>query len=146
VNPPLAEEEDRLALVEGLVDGTIDAIATDHAPHAAADKAAGAPGYSGLETAFSLVYETLSRDGRLGLRDLSRLMSAAPARILGLEDRGLLEVGMRADLVLVNTGATLAVEPSTWKSRGKNSPIAGRRLPGAVLITLHGGRIVHDAR
>jgi dihydroorotase len=175
VNPWLRDEDDRLALVEGLADGTIDAIATDHAPHTApektAGKAGGAPGFSGLETAFALCNTVLERGEAVagpgrhaaggvagqsvpggwpgmpsGLSRLSGLMSAAPARVLGLTDRGLIEVGRRADLVLVDPEAEVRVDPGRFKSRGKNTPLAGAVLRGRVLMTFHQGRIVHDAR
>jgi dihydroorotase len=143
VNPGLRDEDDRLAVIEGLRDGSIDAIATDHAPHSAADKAGGAPGFSGLETAFALSSSTL---GPLGfdLSRLSALMSAVPARILGLTDRGRLDPGMRADLVLVDPDEVWTVDPDRLRSRGKNTPIAGRHLRGRIRLTIHDGRIVYD--
>lgn len=144
VNPWLRGEDDRLALAEGLRDGTIDCIATDHAPHSATDKARGAPGFSGLETAFALSHETLVRGGVLGLGRLSALMSARPAEILGLGDRGRLESGLRADLVLLESEAEVLVDPPTFRSRGGNSLLAGRSLHGKILMTIHEGRIVHD--
>ena len=162
VNPWLRTDDDRLAMAEALADGTIDAIATDHAPHGEADKEAGAPGFVGLETAFSLVHDRLcdpgenirgatrgGRDGRsgearIGLRRLSRLMSLNPARILGLPDRGLLEVGSRADLVLIDPGEEWLVDPGLFRSRGANSLLAGRALRGRVIMTIHEGRIVHE--
>ncbi|HUX41563.1 MAG TPA: dihydroorotase [Rectinemataceae bacterium] len=141
VNPWLREEDDRLALLEGLRDGTIAAIATDHAPHGIADKAGGAPGFSGLETAFALAHTGL---GKLGLGKLSTLMSAAPASILGLKDRGRLAIGLRADLVLVDPEAEWRVDSSRFLSRGRNSLLEGRLLRGRVLMTIHEGRIVYD--
>jgi dihydroorotase len=152
VNPPLREEADRRAIIEGLRDGTIDAIATDHAPHSAADKEAGAPGFTGLETAFSVCFTELvrGRDGSGGVLDprrLSSLMSAAPARILGLGGggpwgRGRIAPGLRADLVIADFEAAGAVNPALFKSKGKNTPFAGRELRGKILLTLHEGRIV----
>ncbi|MDR3284200.1 MAG: dihydroorotase [Treponema sp.] len=128
--PPLRTEEDRQAVIAGLRDGTIDAIATDHAPHTAKDKAGGAPGFTGLETAFAVCHTALVLSGLLDLRRLSALMSAAPARILGLADRALIAPGLRADLVLVDTGAAWTVDPEQFASKGKNSPFAGQRLYG----------------
>ncbi|MDR0707013.1 MAG: dihydroorotase [Treponema sp.] len=136
VNPPLRDEEDRLAVIAGIVDGAIDAIATDHAPHTARDKANGAPGFSGIETAFAVCYTELARKGLVSLQKLSSLMSAAPARILGLKDRGALREGLRADLVIVDTKAEWIVEPSAFKSRGKNSAFTGRKVFGKTLATL----------
>jgi dihydroorotase len=146
VNPSLRTEADRQALIAAILDGTIDAIATDHAPHTETDKAAGAPGFTGLETAFAVCNTALVRPGRLGLRRLSALMSAAPAGILGLRDRGRIAAGLRADLVIVAPGAPRAVEPGTFKSRGKNSPYIGMELLGTILMTLNRGRIVFEWR
>jgi dihydroorotase len=143
VNPPLGSEADRRALVEALLDGTVDAIATDHAPHTAADKAAGAPGFVGLETAFGVCYTELVAPGRIGLCRLSALMSANPARILGLGDRGRIEPGLRADLVMADPGAAWTVDSSRFRSRGQNTPFQGRTLCGKILATLHGGRVVY---
>jgi dihydroorotase len=149
VNPPLRGEEDRLALIGAVADGTVDAIATDHAPHTEADKKAGAPGFTGLETAFAVCYTALGPSG-VSLSKLSSLMSAAPARILGLagvgEGRGRIAPGLRADFCIADTGRIWTVEPAAFRSRGKNSPFAGRKLQGAVLMTIHGGRIVFDGR
>jgi dihydroorotase len=162
VNPPLREEADRRVIIAALRDGTIDAIATDHAPHSAADKDRGAPGFTGLETAFSLCLTelVLGRSGSTGLMDprrLSSLMSAAPARILGLGEagplgrgqiakgqiaRGRFAPGLRADLFAADFEAAGTVDPARFKSRGKNSPFAGRELWGKILFTLHGGRMV----
>jgi dihydroorotase len=162
VNPPLRSEEDRQAVIAALADGTIDAIATDHAPHTQSAKAGGAPGFSGLETAFAAVYtELVLGPPRMDLRRLSALMSARPARLLGLggtgvahntgapepgaAGRGRIEVGMCADLVVIDCGAAWTVDPETFKSRGKNSAFAGKDLRGRVLMTLKGGRVVFEA-
>ena len=184
VNPPLRSEADRRAIIAAIDDGTIDAIATDHAPHSEDDKAAGAPGFSGLETSFAacLTYlvsddfsENSSRQGSSNLRfanaeeenglaksilppraavppcddsgkimnKLSRLLSASPARIIGLSDRGRIAPGLRADFVIVDTGAAWTVNTERFKSRGKCSPFAGRELRGKVLMTFNAGRIVY---
>jgi dihydroorotase len=146
VNPPLRTEADRQALVAAILDGTVDAIATDHAPHGEADKAKGAPGFSGLETAFAVCRTELVRDGRLTLSRLSGLMSAAPARILGLgESRGRIAPGLRADLVIVDAEVPWTVDPGVFRSRGKNSPFKGRELLGRVLMTFHEGRVVYES-
>jgi dihydroorotase len=152
VNPPLREEADRQAIIEAIRDGTIDVIATDHAPHSGPDKDRGAPGFTGLETAFSaclteLVFGRSGSEGVLDLRRLSSLMSAAPARILGLggngaPDRGRIQPGLRADLLVADTGAVWKPDPALFKSRGKNSPFGGRELRGKILLTFHGGRLV----
>jgi dihydroorotase len=138
VNPPLASHADRRSLIAALCDGTIDCIATDHAPHSAEDKAAGAPGFCGLETAFAAAVSMLQTD----IRHLSALMSARPAQIIGLRDRGCIAEGLRADLVIADTQAVWHVDPGKFKSRGKCSPFAGRELRGKILMTLNEGRIV----
>jgi dihydroorotase len=146
VNPPLRTEADRRALIAAVLDGTIDAVATDHAPHREADKAKGAPGFTGLETAFAVCRTELAGKGRLSLSRLSALMSALPARILGLgESRGRIAPGFRAYLVILDAGASWWVDPAAFASRGKNSPFAGRELLGRVLMTIHGGRVVYEA-
>jgi len=140
VNPPLRSEADRESLAAAIRDNTIDAIATDHAPHSDNDKSAGMPGFTGLETAFAAGLTYLEAD--IGARRLSRLMSAGPASILGLEDRGRIVKGLRADLVIADTGTILKVEPEKFKSRGKCSPFAGKTLRGKILMTLNAGKIV----
>jgi dihydroorotase len=154
VNPPLRAEEDRREILRALSDGTIDVIATDHAPHGGADKAAGAPGFTGLETAFGVCHTVLVPDERNrgdappsggSLSRLSALMSAAPARILGLGDRGRIAAGTRADLILVDPHARWRPGAEGGRSRGGNSPFAGRELRGRVLLTIRGGRIVFQA-
>jgi dihydroorotase len=146
VNPPLAGEADRLALIEALVDGTVDAIASDHAPHSRADKEAGAPGFPGLETAFGVCYTELVRpetDEGINLQRLSALMSANPARLLGLHDRGRIAPGLRADLTIVDTGAEWMVNSAEFRSRGRYTPFEGRKLRGKVLLTMHKGKVVY---
>jgi len=141
VNPPLRSEADRESLIAAIGEGIIDAIATDHAPHSGDDKAAGMPGFTGLETAYAVCLSTLGP--AIDLQRLSALMSANPARILGLEDRGRVEKGLRADLVIADTGANWKVEPEKFKSRGKCSPFAGRTLRGKIQMTLNAGKIVY---
>jgi dihydroorotase len=145
VNPPLRSEEDRHGLIHAL--NVVDAIATDHAPHTAAGKEAGAPGFSGFETAFAAVYTELVRNRvAIDLKRLSSLMSANPARLLGLDGgsqgRGHLLPGDRADLVIIDPTVEWTVDPKKFETRGKNSPFKGRKLYGKVLMTLHGGRVV----
>jgi len=145
VNPPLSSEEDRQALIQALNDGTVDAIATDHAPHSAADKEAGAPGFSGFETAFAALYTTLVRGGAgIGLKRLSSLLSANPARLLGFGNspkRGLILPGCAANLAILDTEAVWIVEPGKFFSRGKNSPFAGHQLYGKILMTFITGKV-----
>ncbi|MCL2007535.1 MAG: dihydroorotase [Treponema sp.] len=149
VNPPLASEEDRQALISAVtgeghhsdLPNLIEAIATDHAPHSKTDKENGSPGFSCLETAFSSVYTELVLSKKMGLSRLSALMSANPARLLGLNDRGRILPGHRADLVIVDTNAEEIVNPENFLSRGKNSPFTGRKLYGKIIMTFHKGRI-----
>jgi dihydroorotase len=147
VNPPLRSESDRAALVAGILDGTVDAIATDHAPHTAADKSAGAPGFSGIQIAFPVCNTSLVRTGLINLPKLSALMSANPAAVLGV-NRGLLRSGMDADLVLVDPDAENPVDPESpgWYSRGLNTPLAGVTLRGKIRAVWHRGRPVFPFR
>ncbi|PIQ83947.1 MAG: dihydroorotase [Candidatus Omnitrophica bacterium CG11_big_fil_rev_8_21_14_0_20_63_9] len=142
VNPPLRTEEDRLALLEGLRDGTIDCIATDHAPHTDWEKDAefdAAPfGISGLETALGVCVEALIKPGLLTWPQLVERLSTAPARIAGLE-AGTLSVGAEADLTVLDPSAQWTVDPKRFVSKGRHSPFAGRVLTGVVLRTLYRG-------
>ncbi len=145
VNPPLRNENDRQALIKALKDGTVSCIATDHAPHTAADKASGSPGFSGLETAFASCYTTLCMQNGFSLRELSALMSANPAELLGLTKQGLLADGYEANLVLVNTEKTWTVRGDEFASRGKYTPLEGKKLTGFVEATVFRGKVVFQA-
>jgi dihydroorotase len=146
MNPPLRREADREALLEGLADGTIDAIATDHAPHGCAAKGAGldlAPfGVTGLETSLSVALTTLYHTKVLTRRKLVERLSAAPARLLGLPARGTLAPGADANLAVVDPDAAWTPAPP-FQSKSRNTPFAGRRLKGLVALTLFDGRPVH---
>ncbi len=148
MNPPLRSEEDRLAIIEGLRDGTIDMIATDHAPHAPFEKEKEfdqAPfGIIGLETALSLGI-VLVREGMLDLTSLLYLMSVRPARAFGLP-RGEIREGGRADLVLFDPDGMWEAGIPSFLSRSRNSPFRGRKLPGRVMMTFVDGRKVFDRR
>ncbi len=141
VNPPLRHEKDRQALIRGLVDGTIDSIATDHAPHTADDKLAGAPGFSGIQAAFPVCNSVLVKEGPLTLSDLSRIMSANPSRLLGLA-KGRLTEGQEADLVLLDPDKAVVINPASdsWLSRGKNCPYTGNTFRGEILATFRRGQ------
>ena len=144
VNPPLRLESDRAALLAGIRDGTVDVIATDHAPHTADDKARNAPGFSGIQTAFAVCNTFLVQTGQISLSLFSALMSANPARILGL-GRGLLATGLDADFTLVDPDYEWTVnpnDPDSWKSRGKNTPFAGQTLKGRIIKTFKQGRLI----
>lgn len=145
MNPPLRSEADRQALLEGLADGTIDCIATDHAPHAAEEKALGierAPfGITGFETAFPLLYTKLVAEGKMTLETLIRNLTDKAAAIFELP-YGRLEVGAEADLVLLDLETERTVSPERFRSKGKNTPFAGERLKGFPVMTLVKGEIV----
>jgi dihydroorotase len=147
VNPPLRSASDVEALRAALADGTIDNIATDHAPHAAHEKEAefeaAPPGLIGLETALGVILTDVVGAGVLTLSDMVRRMSTAPARILGLEGQGGPVVpGARANLVVFDPAARWKVDPSTFASRSRNCPWAGRELMGRVIATVFQGRLV----
>ncbi|HAZ08828.1 MAG TPA: dihydroorotase [Elusimicrobia bacterium] len=146
MNPPLRRKSDREALLEGLADGTIDAISTDHAPHGCGPKSAGmdlAPfGVIGLETSFAVVLTELFHKKVLSRRQIVERMSTAPAALLGLKDRGTLAPGSRADLTLVDPGAVWTPQ-APYLSSSRNTPFSGRRLKGRVVKTLFAGRVVH---
>lgn len=144
VNPPIREEKDRLAIIEGLKDGTLDCIVTDHAPHHEDDKNVeynlAAFGISGLETSFALSYTQLVKGGALTLCELADKMSAAPARVLGLEG-GAIEEGAVADLTIADLSEKWTIDPKDFVSKGKNTPFAGREVYGKVKYTLVDGEV-----
>lgn len=143
MNPPLREEEDRLAIIRGLVDGTIDIIATDHAPHTAQEKErpiTEAPsGIIGLETALALGITQLVEEGYLTMGQLLRLMSTNPANLYRL-DAGYLAEGGPADIILIDTAAEFV--PEGYASRSSNTPFTGWRLRGKVVRTIAGGVVL----
>jgi dihydroorotase len=149
MNPPLRAEEDRLALLEGLQDGTIDAIASDHAPHHADEKLLEfdiAPfGIVGLETSVPLVLDRLVRPGIIEMKRMVELMSVNPARILGLE-KGTLREGVDADVTVLDPDLVRTVDASRFESRSRNTPFGGWRLRGWPVLTIVGGRIAHEAK
>lgn len=148
MNPPLRAGEDRQALVEALRDGTIAAIATDHAPHARHEKEAPfeeAPfGVTGLETAFAVLHTRLVASGALPLATLLERMSAGPARIWGLE-RPRIAIGAPANLVLADLRRTWTVSEAGFRSRSANSWLLGQTLTGQILLTLAAGRVAFRA-
>jgi len=148
MNPPLRTADDRAALVDALRDGTIAAIATDHAPHAREEKDVpfeAAPfGVTGLETAFASLYTHLVEPGLLRLETLLERMSVGPARIFGLE-RPRVAVGVAANLVLLDTAASWRVREDRFRSRSANSWLLGKRLRGKVVLTLAAGRVAYEA-
>ena len=145
---PLRTSNDRAALIGALIDGTIEAIATDHAPHSREEKDVpfeAAPfGVTGLETAFGALHTTLVETGLVDLETLLERMSAGPARIFGL-DRPRIAVGAPANLVLLNTRATWRVKEERFRSRSTNSWLLGKRLHGRVIATVAAGRLAYEA-
>jgi len=147
MNPPLREAADRDAMLEGLADGTVDVIATDHAPHHADDKLVEfdrAPfGIIGLETAVALVFDRLVHSGRIGLKRMIELLSVNPARVLNLPG-GSLGEGQRADITILAPDAATTVRAAQLRSKSKNTPFDGWTLRGSVAATIIDGRTVYS--
>ena len=149
VNPPIREERDRQAVAAALSDGTLDCIVTDHAPHGKKDKqveySLAAFGISGIETSFSLSYTKLVKEGEMTLSQLAERMSAAPARILGLEG-GKIEEGGVADLTIADLAAKYVIDGEKFVSKGKNTPFNGTEVYGRVAYTIVDGDIKYSAK
>ncbi|WP_263367941.1 dihydroorotase [Edaphobacter bradus] len=147
MNPPLRAEGDRLAMIAGLVDGTVDCIATDHAPHASHEKEQEferAPnGITGLETALGLALRVLHREHGLSLTRIMALMSAAPASTLGLAGRGTLGLGHFGDVVIFDAGAEWVFDAKATRSKSRNTPFDGAGMLGRVRATICEGRVVY---
>ncbi len=145
MNPPIRSGKDRRALLDGILDGTIEVVATDHAPHTAEEKSHGlqssAMGIVGLECAFPLLYTCLVRRGVLPLEKLVALMSDNPRRLFGLG--GGLAVGREADLTVFDPEREYEIDPETFLSKGRATPFAGWRVKGGILLTLVGGRVAY---
>jgi dihydroorotase len=145
--PPLRSEDHLEALLEGIADGTIDAIATDHAPHHADEKSLEydrAPfGITGLETGLGLALSVLVHKGVIGLERLVEMCSANPARILGLEGRGRLKPGSIADVTLIDPEMEWTFRAADSRSRSRNTPFDGWTLRGRAVATFVGGRLVY---
>ena len=146
MNPPLRSRADREALLAGIQDGTIEVIATDHAPHTAEEKSRGlagsAMGIVGIETAFPLLYTGLVKPGILSLERLVELMSTSPRRIFRLE--GGIDAGQEADFTVLDLGARWTIDPEEFLSKGHATPFAGREVEGRAVLTVVGGRAVYD--
>ena len=146
VNPPLRTEEDRLAIIEGLRDGTLDCIVTDHAPHSDEEKSRGLEnslsGMVGLETSLALTLTKLYHENGFSLADIINLMSTKPAHILALA-RGSIAVGEAADVVIFDPDEEWTVDPGKFHSRSHNTPFGGMRLKGRVKYTIVSGHIVY---
>jgi dihydroorotase len=148
VNPPIREEIDKQAIIEGLKDGTLDCIVTDHAPHHFDDKNVeynkAAFGISGIETSFGFAITNLYKAGVLNLNEIADRMSADPARILGL-DGGEIKEGGVADLMIADLDEKWVVDPAKFVSKGKNTPFGGYELYGAVKYTIVDGVVKYQA-
>ena len=148
VNPPIREERDRVAIIEGLKDGTLDAIVTDHAPHHANDKDVeynlAAFGISGIETSFAFAITYLYKAGALTLSEIADKMSRNPSDILNLGG-GKIEAGGAADLTIADLNEEFVVDSAKFVSKGKNTPFNGRRLSGVVKYTLVDGAVKYKA-
>lgn len=149
MNPPLRGEDDRKAIIEGLKDGTIDAIATDHAPHSAIEKEASldeaAFGIIGLETSFSVGYTGLVKGKHLTPFKLIEKMSSNPAKILGIP-RGIISPGSAADLTIIDKDKEYEIAPDAFLSKGRNTPFKGMKVCGKVVMTLVNGKVVYHDR
>ena len=148
VNPPIREEVDKQAILQGLKDGTLDCIVTDHAPHHANDKNVeynlAAFGISGIETSFAFAITYLYKAGVLTLPEIAERMSNAPAKILGL-DGGEIAEGEVADLTIADLDESFVVDPAMFVSKGKNNPFKGYKLDGVVKYTIVDGEIKYQA-
>ncbi|MBE5943443.1 MAG: dihydroorotase [Lachnospiraceae bacterium] len=149
MNPPLRCEEDVQALIEGLIDGTMDVISTDHAPHSDEEKAQyfdKAPfGIVGLETSAALTYTALVAPGLMDIMDMAAKMSYNPAKVIGIdEDYGRLAVGAKADIVVFDPNEEWTVDVSEFASKGHNTPYQGKRLIGRVKKTIVDGKLVFE--
>jgi len=146
MNPPLRAEADRVAMIAGLMDGTVDCIATDHAPHAAHEKevefAAAANGITGLETALGLALRVLHKGQGMPLTRVMQLMSAAPAGIISLAGRGALGVGSFADVVVFDAAVEWSFDAKKSRSKSRNTPFDGAAMLGRVKATVCEGRVV----
>lgn len=140
VNPPIRDKEDAEALIEAIKTGVVDAIATDHAPHTKKDKEKGAPGISGIETAFGICYSNLVKPGHISLQKLSELMSTNGAEIMGA-NKGRLKEGYDGDLVLLNLEDKYIIDREEFESKGKNTPLDGEEIYGQVAMTIKAGEV-----
>ena len=147
MNPPLRGKADREALLQGIKDGTVEVISTDHAPHSMEEKSKSmkdAPfGIVGLETSLALSYTHLVETGIINLNSLIEKMSVNPARILGI-NRGNIDVGNVADITVFDTSSEYTINPDTFVSKGKNTPFGGMKVKGEVAYTIMGGKLTYE--
>lgn len=143
VNPPIRQRKDVEAIIQGIIDGTIDIIATDHAPHSAQDKEEGAPGISGLETAFSVSYTNLVKSGLISLNRLSQLMSATPGKLMEV-NKGKIKNGYDGDLVFIDLDKKASIRGEDFISKGKNTIFNNMDFYGKVMATMRKGEIKYN--
>jgi len=148
MNPPLRSEKDRLALISGLQDGTIDMIATDHAPHAESEKNQGfeksAFGITGIETSFPLMYTKLVKTNIISLEKLLDLMTENPAKIFDIKEAGTIKLGQKADFTIINLDDEYEIKKADFLSKGTNSPFIGEKVFGEVVKTYANGECVYS--
>lgn len=148
MNPPIRSRQDQEALREGVIDGTIDVIATDHAPHSELEKSKGlsksAMGVVGLETAFSAVYTTMVKTGLMSIERLIEAMCLTPRKLLNLEESGEIKPGEKANLVIIDLEEKFEVKPEEFKSKGKATPYEGKVLQGKIKMTIYNGNPVYN--
>lgn len=148
MNPPLRSETDRLALIKGLQDGTIDMIATDHAPHAENEKNQGfaksAFGITGIETSFPLMYTKLVKTGLISLEKLLQLMAVNPAKLFNLTEVGTIKLNQPADFTIIDLDNEYQINKADFISKGTNSPFIGQKVYGTVLKTYVNGELVYS--
>lgn len=146
MNPPLRTAEDKSALIQGIADGTIDAIATDHAPHSFEEKSKGlkdsAMGITGLETAFSVLYTDLVRTEKLSLERIIECLTDGPRRVFGLKPISLSE-GSIADITIIDLNQSYIINSEDFRSKGHSTPFEGKEVWGKVLMTIKNGKIVY---
>ena len=147
MNPPIRSAEDRDALIAGIIDGTVDMIATDHAPHSEAEKARGleksAFGIVGLETAFPILYTYLVKKGVITFEKLIEIMSVNPCKRFGLPG-GIIEDGAPADLTVLDLNTNWTIDSANFVSLGKATPLDGWDVSGEVVMTIVNGEVVYE--
>ena len=131
------------SLIEGIKGGYIDMIGTDHAPHTEDDKKSGSPGISNIEVAFAMVNKVF-KENEISLNKLSEMMSANPAKLLGL-NQGVMEEGLRADLVLIDENKEDVIDTNKFISKGKNNPFNNQKIIGKIIMTIRDGKIAYKA-
>ena len=150
VNPPLRTAKDIKGIIAGLKDGTIDAIATDHAPHSAEEKSrplTRAPsGMVGLETSLAITLTELYHTGKMKLPDIIKRMTYTPASILRLSSKGRLSLGSDADITIFDPEEVWTIDPEQFASKARNTPFAGREVKGKVKYTIVGGNVIYQDR